>query len=76
MARKRAETTLDQITRARVWLGHVQQYPQLLQNADLPEQLENVRVAFEALVDFRNMVRNASEMQEDPKEATRRYLDT
>lgn len=75
MGRKRSETMLDKITAARVWLTHVQEFPHLMQNADLPEQLENVRVAFEALVDFRNMVRNASEMEEGPVEATKRFLE-
>ncbi len=74
MGRKK-ELTIDRISSARVWLHSTERFPELLKADDVEARMAEVREAFNALIDFRNLVRFVAEMDEAPRDSAARYLE-
>jgi hypothetical protein len=66
---------LDQIVHARGWLEMTEQFPELLARDDVPAKIAEVRIAFQHLLDFRNLVAGMAPMTTPPKESVQNFLD-
>jgi hypothetical protein len=64
----------DQIVAAMGWLDMTERFPELMERDDVPAKIAEVRVAFQHLMDFRNIVAGMAKMAEPPKEAASAYL--
>lgn len=69
------QDTLTLVSKARTWLDMTEHFPALLTADDAAMRIGEVREAFAVLLEFRNLVRFVSELDEPPRDAAKHYLD-
>lgn len=68
------QDTLTLVSKARTWLDMTANFPELLTKDDAAARIGEVRDAFSILLEFRNLVRFVSELDEPPRNAAKHYL--